>query len=220
MFTPYGEFLEEKSSGRVEVNIIGMSGWTSDDLLNSLDRPRTADICGRKSFGLRFQLHQKQYQLVMLMIGTNDIGTDVPVPHVFENICKLREVILQHSSKIVLFTVPSSRYFKEIAEINDMIRNFVQEHSAEGNTFLFDCHALFDDANVLAQSSSSDDPHPSSPGDTVDAIQQQEEKKKHEMVFDFDRLHFTVYGSKLLGEKLFSQLSDFGVTLDDLPSQA
>jgi lysophospholipase L1-like esterase len=193
MFTPYGEFLEEKSSGGVEVDVIGMSGWTSTNLLNTLDKHRIVDVCRRKSVGLRFQLQQKQYQLVMLMIGTNDIGTDVSVDELFENICKLREVILQFASNIVLFTIPSSRYFKEIAAINERIVKFVQENSADGHTFLFDCHTLFHDANVLALSDSD----------------------AHEMVFDFDRLHFTEYGSKLLGETLYSKLNDFGVTFDD-----
>ena len=200
----------------MEVDIIGMSGWTSGDFLNSLDQKRTIDICDRPSIGLRSQLQHKEYQLVMLMIGTNDLGTDIPVMELYENIAKLREVILHYCSRVVLFTLPSFRHSHQIMRINEMIHNFVLEQSSrEANTFLFDCHALFHHANILASERAHGPLH------EHDGAATKNGKLQHEMVFDFDQLHFTSYGSKLLGETLYSRLSDFGVlALDDSLNQS
>lgn len=197
------------SRGAIEIDVIGMSGWTTEHFLNTLDKDCIVDVCRRKSCGIRKQLQHRSYKLVMLMIGTNDIGTGVEVNEVFENICKLRDVILQYVPKMVLFTVPSSRNYQPIHELNDKIKSLVSQNS--GDTYLFDCHAFFHHANELA--------HQSSPTESLSDPQSSSSltENKHENVFDFDRLHFTEYGSKILGEKLYSKLEDFGVILENSP---
>jgi lysophospholipase L1-like esterase len=200
VFTPYGEVIESLSSGKLEVDTIGMSGWTSGDLLGALDAERVTDVCFKKSVGLRTQLRRKQYQLVTLLIGTNDLGMSVSVETLIGNIRQLREVVLQHAPRIVLMTVPSAHNFPQTHELNQQIKEIVREHPA--NTLLFDCHALFDHAHRLVQEAEKADKLEESSG---------ERKEKTKRVFDFDRLHFTVYGSELLGQKIYEQLVGEGV---------
>jgi lysophospholipase L1-like esterase len=223
VFTPYGEVIESLSSGRVEVDTIGMSGWTSGDLLGALDAQSVRDVCRKKSVGLRTQLKAKSYQLVTLLIGTNDLGTDVSVATLFDNICQLREVILQHVPRVVLLTVPSSRDLAQIHELNRQIRQLVLEH--QENTLLFDCHALFHHANERAQEGADDvgkktrHGHGEGEGERDEGEWSEGEREgegeageggKRRAVFDFDRLHFTVYGSQLLGQKIYRQLVEEG----------
>lgn len=196
--------IESMSHGAVEVDIIGMSGWTTTQLLDTLDQDCIIDVCHRKSCGIRKQLQHRPYQLVMLMIGTNDIGSDASVDEVYHNICRLRDVILQYVPKIVLFTLPSSRNYPPIQQLNERIKDLVAQNAP--NTFLFDCHAFFHHANELAHRSSLSS-HETAKTSSPDI------EEKHPEVFDLDRLHFTEYGSTILGKKLFEKLNDYGVGL-------
>ena len=162
-----------------------MSGFTSSQILNALDELRVDDICRMTYCGVRTQLSNKKYNLVFLMIGTNDIGTGVTIEKLTENILLLKDVCLQYCPKLVLFTIPSSREGYTIQAMNERIKEIINPNS---NIYLFDCYSLFNKKyqEAIANGTYCD-------------------------LFDHDGLHFSEGGSKLLGEAIFSQLGDYGI---------
>jgi lysophospholipase L1-like esterase len=53
---------------------VGMSGWTTRQMLSSLHAKDAADSCGMHHAGLARLLKLRRYSLVVLMAGTNDLG--------------------------------------------------------------------------------------------------------------------------------------------------
>lgn len=166
-----------------------MSGFTSGELLNKIDKFKVHDHCGMKACGVRAQLSNKQYDAVLLMIGTNDLGVGVTLDELTENILSLRDICLQYCPKLILFTIPSSRSRSIIEEMNERIKEIVQKNSS--NTYLFDCYLAFHQKNQEFINSNNDN-------------------TSHNP-FDYDGLHFSEYGSKYLGETIFSKLVDYGI---------
>lgn len=72
-FTPYASAL----SGALgcEVSHCGLSGFTSRQMLVEIDAAKTSlDICGRSGSGLAWLLdHSERHDLVLLMLGTDDL---------------------------------------------------------------------------------------------------------------------------------------------------
>lgn len=169
-----------------------MSGFTSTELLSCLDKLKVSDHCGIKFCGFRTQLTNKQYNLVLLMIGTNDLGTGVSLEELTSNIIEIKDICLQHCPKIVLLTLPSSRERQIIIQMNEIIKDIVQKNPS--NTFLYDCYSFFNQKDKEVQSYNNNNNNYNS-----------------SFVFDNDGLHFSEYGSKILGEDIFSKLGDYEI---------
>lgn len=82
-FAPYGEFLEAKLQSQgyrsLEVETIGFSAWTTRQMVDKMDFDRGRDGVGKTWPGLKLVLEddrakKKQFDLVIVMAGTNDIG--------------------------------------------------------------------------------------------------------------------------------------------------
>lgn len=164
-----------------------MSGFTSTEVIEHLDQTSVTDACGVEHRGVRTQLSEKKYDMVFLMIGTNDlgIGGDRSIDELTRNIHSLREICLQFCPKITIFTIPSSTGRGVVQDMNERIRKLVANNPTD--TYLFDCFVVFFQ-NPLNQYENCG-------------------------VFDNDGLHFSSYGSEKLGGKIFEQLRDLGIEI-------
>ena len=73
-FSPYGQFLKEALGSSASVTIVGFSGWTTTQLVDNADRDMESDVVGRKWPGLKVALGRENFNLAIVMGGTNDLG--------------------------------------------------------------------------------------------------------------------------------------------------
>jgi lysophospholipase L1-like esterase len=107
-FFPYATYLESKlrSMGRrVQVQHLGMPGWTAPQMLEHLDSNRT---------GLRRAIRAAQnpgFSLVLLLAGTNDMGRGYGQAETVENILQLHQVNYDSGvPRTVAIAIPPSGY--------------------------------------------------------------------------------------------------------------
>mmetsp|Transcript_3810 Transcript_3810/g.5916 ORF Transcript_3810/g.5916 Transcript_3810/m.5916 type:complete len:299 (+) Transcript_3810:80-976(+) len=75
--SPYGECLAEALGDAglfCEVTSCGLCDFTSEDLANALDAPYIEAGVGPSGKGLAYILGKCQFDLVIIMVGTNDLG--------------------------------------------------------------------------------------------------------------------------------------------------
>lgn len=191
-FHPYGDTLSSLSGQTVDT--IGMSGWTTEQMIESFDMEECYDCVGEKGQGLRYALSQNEYDIVCLMAGTNDLATDDEVGDIMRNINHLINVCKtsNNSMQVLAFTVPPSgadfrlnslRIKKE--NLNNMIKAAVQSDS---NLHLVEtCIPL---PGVETK--------PETPTEVSD-------------LWDNDLLHFSPRGSEKLAIYVYNQLKDLNL---------
>jgi lysophospholipase L1-like esterase len=75
--SPYGESLAEALGGAglsCEVTACGLCNFTSEDLANAIHAPYIEAGVGPSGKGLAHILGEDQFDLVIIMVGTNDLG--------------------------------------------------------------------------------------------------------------------------------------------------
>jgi hypothetical protein len=75
-YFPYAEHLSVLLKDKYEVEHIGMSGWTTEQMVIRSHYERNQDCFERIWKGLQFKLNNSSqgYECVLLLSGTNDIG--------------------------------------------------------------------------------------------------------------------------------------------------
>ena len=178
---PYAKFLEEliKESdveglkSVVEINERGVSGEQTNTMVARLDGELSGD----------------QYDLVILLAGTNDVGTRKGADEVFDRLQQMYKAVAKHGARLCVLTLPENAIDADNAQyawleqartaLNDKIRAFA---AADDNVILFDLDGAI--------------PHGQRKG--------QEEMAK----YWGDTLHFSEEGYKLFAEKLFAVLKE------------
>ncbi|GAX25032.1 hypothetical protein FisN_2Lh317 [Fistulifera solaris] len=140
---PYAPYLEtsinanDKLNGReVIVQHLGLPGWTAKRMLNNIDSGRA---------GLRAAIRNIQNpspSLVIILVGTNDLGNKFKEREITENILKLHQVCYDEGvPRTIAIGIPPSRYQSEDADaallaksINSNIEKFCRENP-ERSTF-------------------------------------------------------------------------------------
>lgn len=191
-FYPYGHQLQ--SLGEVDIN--GMSGWTTEDMIDHSQDPETTDFCRQDGKGLEVLLTEKAYDWVFILAGTNDLGNDVGNEEIFSNLCRLVDMSIGAGVKNVgVLTVPAFGGEWKFAEaqrariaLNAAIGDLASRYSTATNVHGIDiCDVLpngkqdsFKDAAVAA-------------------------------LWDDDKLHFSKAGSAKLGQFLHQFIWDHQV---------
>ena len=133
-YYPYASYLKEKlmeslENVDVEVDHHGFCGLTTKQLLDNSCAESFRDVNRIPGPGIVSALNLKEYDLVILMAGTNDLLHGEPISVISSNLKKLSQLVL---SKTMLLTIgiPDSSYFsldkkaKETREeINQMLSN-------------------------------------------------------------------------------------------------
>lgn len=69
-FTPYGDTLASKGNGVLDVTAVGMSGWTTKQMIDNLDSAKSHDVCFREGKGLRHLVTKGNFDMVIIMAGS------------------------------------------------------------------------------------------------------------------------------------------------------
>ncbi len=173
---PYAPYLEtainvnDEMNGReVGVQYLGLPGWTARRMLNNLD-------CERN--GLRAAIRNMQNptpSLVIILVGTNDMGNKFKEHEITENILKLHQVCYDEGvPRTIAIGIPPSGWQSGDADaarlaksINSNIENFCRENPERATFHPFPFHFELDGEN-----------------------------------WDEDTLHFSQFGYQALGESL------------------
>ena len=187
-FTPYGDTISLKLGA--PVTSVGMSGWTSEEMIQGADTTCNEDVVGNTGDGLVVLLRSGAYDIVCLLAGTNDLGTGVDVEDTIENITILVNMSLTSSNQnliVALLTVPPtggeahSEYVRSRrSAVNEGIKAIVGKNERV---------VLIDIGNSLTNPGV----HPIEPTPTS-------------MLWDGDLLHLSPAGSAKLGEIVFENL--------------
>ena len=84
-FSPYGEALS-RELGDVDVWVCGLSGLTAVQLSEDVDARLIVDVASRRGQGLGSILEERvPFDLVLIMVGTNDLAMGVAPGMVFHS---------------------------------------------------------------------------------------------------------------------------------------
>ena len=103
-FHPYATKLQELL--QVPVDHIGVSGWSSSDMVRGLQQGECVDCNGKAWPGLQTQLALCTYSHCVIMAGTNDLCDDTPPAATIANLQQLKRVALQRVGFVATMTVP------------------------------------------------------------------------------------------------------------------
>mmetsp|Transcript_18356 Transcript_18356/g.45502 ORF Transcript_18356/g.45502 Transcript_18356/m.45502 type:complete len:222 (-) Transcript_18356:1235-1900(-) len=114
---PYAPHLQRALSERtnlqnmdIEVMHLGFPGWTSIDLLKDADGPN-----GLRTTIRRFQ--DAPLSLVILLAGTNDLGTGKSSTEISEGVISLHKLCLEEKvSNTIAIGIPSSYYQTQMSK--------------------------------------------------------------------------------------------------------
>lgn len=92
------------------IDHIGMSGFTTGEMVECLDSEAVTDCVPRTWPGLRHKLNSSalRYDAVLILGGTNDLADKVSTGTLVENLASLHRVAHEHGAKTVAMTIPES----------------------------------------------------------------------------------------------------------------
>jgi lysophospholipase L1-like esterase len=108
--TPYADALAEgltQAGLEVVMTSCGMNGKTAQELLMAAESPSVSDPFGRVGKGLAFLLREESPNLVVLMAGTNDLGSNVAPEAILPMIQRLQRLCLDHNAATIILGPPS-----------------------------------------------------------------------------------------------------------------
>ena len=92
----------------VSVEHVGMSGWTTRQMLDHQDSRVGTDVCGEKHPGLGHLCLGGRFRTVILMAGTNDLG-ERPAEEIFADLKALHEICHASGAQTVALSIPQSK---------------------------------------------------------------------------------------------------------------
>ena len=132
-FIPYSTSLKQTLSDEYGLNVDihhhGYSGWTAREMKRCIDEENVEDFTGNNGPGLRTAL-QKNYDLLILMAGTNDLGFGESVENIFENIRYMMDVSLQRKISVLNIGIPdSSCKVSVVTKKRDSVNTLLKKHA-------------------------------------------------------------------------------------------
>eukprot|EP00971_Amphidinium_carterae_P234551 4654276-Amphidinium_carterae.2 len=94
-FSPYAKSLQEALMMQgydCEVSHCGLSGLTAEELLAKQGAPAIRDVCGSVGKGLACMLSEAPQDLVLIMLGTNDIGKGTHPEHIAQYLSHMHSI--------------------------------------------------------------------------------------------------------------------------------
>ena len=92
----------------VSVEHVGMSGWTTRQMLDHQNSRVGIDVCGEKYPGLGQLCVGGRFRTVILMAGTNDLG-ERPAEEIFADLKALHEICHASGAQTVALSIPQSK---------------------------------------------------------------------------------------------------------------
>lgn len=132
-FVPYSEMLP------LPATAFGLSGWTAQQMRDNLETAVCRDEVGHVSPGLSVALAEDQYDVVVLLAGTNDLGgvgsSQSQMERVVDNVWALHQTCHAAGAKTICVSIPGSGWqaTTPIARaacrhINELLRARVSRH--------------------------------------------------------------------------------------------
>lgn len=113
MFHPYGQVIAEEMDG-VDVSVCGMSGRTTEEMLNDRESMATTDGAGAGHVGkgLARILQDDLSDVALILAGTNDLGQSMCKPYIsarviFDRIKRLHSICHSSGVPTVALTPPT-----------------------------------------------------------------------------------------------------------------
>lgn len=187
----YAVFLEEELQGMgfdVEVEVNGNSGATAKDLYAKRDQSAIPDCTGAKHEGLGYRLDvsgKPTPDLIVIMLGTNGLGTGETEPEVLSHIVELHDFCHERGIKTIALAAVT------IDTDRDQIMNDMKTLIQERDELAHDVE-LLDEADPMILGHLD-------PRDVVPRDPENWEK---------DELHFSVKGGQLLAENVAPLVAD------------
>ena len=90
------------------VEHVGMSGWTTRQMLDHQNSRVGTGVCGEKHPGLGHLCVGGRFRTVILMAGTNDLG-ERPAKEIFADLKALHEICHASGAQTVALSIPQSK---------------------------------------------------------------------------------------------------------------
>ena len=107
-FHPYSEKLAELTG--THIDHIGLSGFTADEMIDNTNNSYIEDYVNKKWTGLSVQLKKKEYDLCIILAGTNDISDGDGSVTITADILKLHSIAGSHGCNTVALTIPRIKF--------------------------------------------------------------------------------------------------------------
>ena len=184
-FSPWAPLLC-KLLGVEAVDHVGYSGFTTGQILQAKDLPIVRDVVPREWPGYCHQLSTHKYDVVLILVGTNDFADKVPADAILANIVTLHEIAHQAGARTIAMSAPESKAALHVPwlgalrrEANEAIRTWAQAQPSS--------HVAFVDAAAIVPFSETAVPR----------------------LWEYDGLHMTADGYKALGHGLARMTREF-----------
>ena len=105
-FAPWAPHLADSLG--VQVDHVGMNGWTAAQMLNGIDGTCNLDVCDVSHLGLRQLLKDGSYTHVLLMAGANDLKGRLP-SEIAADLKRLHEVCHAAGARTLALAIPHSK---------------------------------------------------------------------------------------------------------------
>lgn len=137
MLSPYtGEYdpwapLLAQALG-IPIDHVGMSGWTTKQMLTHLDDATNVDVCKMKHSGLRRLIRKGRYTHVLIMAGTNDLGHDATEEQIVGNLASLHAACHALGVATVAVSIPdckASTLNREIGRRRRLVNEQLRIHT-------------------------------------------------------------------------------------------
>mmetsp|Transcript_11522 Transcript_11522/g.26733 ORF Transcript_11522/g.26733 Transcript_11522/m.26733 type:complete len:362 (+) Transcript_11522:132-1217(+) len=111
-FEPYGQTLSQElgciQGDACDVRVCGLSGKTAMELVHGLESPGMTDITGNVGKGLsRLLAEEGPYDLVIIMLGTNDLGQGHSPETILNSISQMHAACHRHGIPTVAMAPPT-----------------------------------------------------------------------------------------------------------------
>ena len=146
--TPYAHPLKEKlqaslENTKIEVDHFGFDGLTTQKLLDNANVDNYRDVNGRPGPGIVKALKTKEYHLIILMAGTNDVLHEIAFEEIISNLNELSKLAKPDDVKsrsILNIGIPDSSIFED--NVSSQTRSQVNKMLANRSTpgmYYMDC---------------------------------------------------------------------------------
>lgn len=105
-YHPYSKHLSELL-GNVQVDHIGLSGWSTDEMLYYANHSSCKDTLGRVWNGLKYQLQHKKYDYCIILAGTNDLSEG---ENFICDLFKIHNIAHEAGCKTIALTIPQMKF--------------------------------------------------------------------------------------------------------------
>jgi lysophospholipase L1-like esterase len=201
-FAPWAPLLQSLLGSDVVCDHIGLSGFTTQQMLDTADEQNVTDVVPMSWPGYRTQLRRHRYDVVLILGGTNDLADyghgPMPTQRTVSNLATLHAYAHEAGARSVAMTIPESKgavYFETRSppfrvrlDANEAIRAWAAKQPAHQVHFV--------DASALV-------PYSGTNG-----------------LWEPDGLHLSQRGYEAFGRALAPQIADFVRATRGAPNMA